>query len=259
MTLTQRSRHPHRRRTGLAVVAVAALALVGAGCGDDDDDTAADSDASETTATTAADTAAFCDARIQLEQAFNAQQPDGEAIAAVLEEFQAAAPDDLAANVEALSGVLRTAAESGSDPAEDPAFTENIQPIDEVALDECADTVVDVTAVDYEFEGLPETIEAGTAGFRMTNEGAEPHVIVLFRYNDGDTTSLEDLLALPEDQAAQHGTVVGTSFAAPGSWGAGFVELEPGRYAALCPIPVGGTETGPPHFMEGMAAEFEVA
>jgi hypothetical protein len=264
VTITQRSRNPHRRRSGLAVAAAAvvALALIGAACGDDDDDTAADNagGTTETTAadTAAADTAAFCDARIQLEQEFNADQPDAQAITGLLEDLQASAPSDLAANVEGISTLLASAAESGSDPSEDPAFTENVQPIDEFALEQCGDQTVEVTAADYSFEGLPETLDAGTTGFKLTNEGSEQHVLVVFKFNDGDTTSLEDLLALPEDQAQQHATFVGAASAAPGDWGSGFMDLEPGRYAAFCPIPMGG-EDGPPHFTQGMSAEFEVA
>lgn len=266
MTFTQRSRNPHRRRSGLAVVAVVALALLGAACGDDDDDTAADNTADNATETTAAteaaaggDTQAFCGARIGLEQAFAAEQPDTEAVAGLLDELQSSAPTDLGTSVEGLTTVLSTAAEAGADPAEDPAFTQSLQPIDEFALAECGYDTVDVTAVDYTFEGLPETIEAGTVGFKLTNEGAEPHVIVMFRVNDGDTTSLDELLALPEEQVMQHASFAGAAEAAPGTWGASFVDLEPGRYIAMCPIPMGGGEDGPPHFMQGMKAEFEVS
>jgi hypothetical protein len=263
VTITQRSRHPHRRRAGLAVVAVVALALIGTACGDDDDDTAADdlSGGTETTADTAAggETAAFCDARVGLEQAFAGQPPDVQAITGMLDDLQAAAPTDLAASVEGLSTVLTAAAESGTDPAQDPAFVENLHPVDEFALGECGYDTVDVTGLDYSFEGLPETIEAGTVtALKLTNEGAEPHVIVVFKINEGDDITLDELLALPEDQVAQHATFAFAASAEPGTWGASFVELEPGRYAAFCPIPVGG-ESGPPHFMEGMADEFQVS
>jgi hypothetical protein len=37
------------------------------------------------------------------------------------------------------------------------------------------------------------------------------------------------------------------------------LDLEPGRYAAVCFIPIGGGEDGPPHFTGGMVAELEVA
>jgi hypothetical protein len=254
MAITQRSRHPHGRRTGLAVAGVVVLALIGAACGDDED-TAAD------TAGAGAATgqkAAFCDARIQLEHEFNADEPDAQAVTSLLDDMQAAAPANLAANVETLTTVLSSAAESGNDPTEDPAFTENVQPIDEFALGHCGFDTVEVTAVDYRFEGLPETLDAGTTGVKLTNEGAEHHELVVVRFNDGDTTALDDLLAMSEEEAVRHATFVGVIGADPGSWGSSFMDLETGRYAAFCPIPMGG-EDGPPHFMQGMAAEFEVS
>jgi hypothetical protein len=260
VSITQRSRHPHRRRAGLAVVA--ALALIGGACGDDDDDSAADEPADETTTTEAAadgDTAAFCASRVQLEQAFNAEQPDVEAVTALLGDLQASAPADIAGNVTGLSDALAQAAESGADPTEDPAFGENIGPIDEFSLSDCGYETVEVTGVDYAFEGVPDTVQAGTVGFKLTNEGAEPHEMVIFRINDGVTAPLEELLALPEEEVGQSITFAGAAFAGPGGWGASFAELEAGRYAAACFVPVGGAEDGPPHFMEGMTAEFEVA
>ena len=36
------------------------------------------------------------------------------------------------------------------------------------------------------------------------------------------------------------------------------LDLEPGRYAAVCFIPIGGGEDGAPHFTGGMVAELEV-
>jgi hypothetical protein len=36
-------------------------------------------------------------------------------------------------------------------------------------------------------------------------------------------------------------------------------DLEPGQYVAVCFIPVGGGEDGPPHFTSGMLAEFEAS
>ncbi|MGH9110702.1 MAG: hypothetical protein ACRDZN_00110 [Acidimicrobiales bacterium] len=137
-------------------------------------------------------------------------------------------------------------------------FGENIGPIDEFALGDCGYDTVDVSGVDYAFEGIPETTPAGTTGFRFTNDGTEPHEMVIFRVNDGVTGSLEELLAAPEEDAGQNLTFAGAAFAEPGQWGATFADLEPGRYAAVCFVPVGGAEDGPPHFMQGMSGEFEV-
>jgi hypothetical protein len=262
VTLTQRSRYPHRRRAGLAIVA--ALALIGGACGDDDDDAATDDTTQETTETTeqaagGEDVAAFCETRVGLEQAFNAEQPDAAAITGLLGDLEASAPSELAANATGLSGVLATAAESGGDPTEDPAFGENIGPIDEFTLTECGYETVAATGVEYSFEGVPETVPAGIVGFELINDGAEPHEMVILRINDGVTGTVEELLALPEEEAMQNLTFVGAAFAEPGQSGATFPELEAGRYAAACFVPVGGGEEGPPHFMQGMMAEFEVA
>jgi hypothetical protein len=88
----------------------------------------------------------------------------------------------------------------------------------------------------------------------------EPHELVLFRVNDGVTETIEELLALPEEEAFSKVTPAGVVFAdAPGSEAATMLDLEPGRYAAVCFIPIGGGEDGPPHFTGGMVAELQVA
>jgi hypothetical protein len=51
--------------------------------------------------------------------------------------------------------------------------------------------------------------------------------------------------------------VLGRSFAEPGREGAKVkAQLEPGRYALVCFLPVAGS--GPPHFTRGMLREFTV-
>jgi uncharacterized cupredoxin-like copper-binding protein len=139
---------------------------------------------------------------------------------------------------------------------------------------------IEIDAVDYAFEGLPATVEAGTT-FRLHNHSsAELHEMVAFHLPAGEDRSLEELLAL--DQAELEG-IVGAPravvVARPGE--EGFVALgeatfgEPGRYLVLCAIPLGadpeeylaaaeaagGQPTGfdgPPHFTAGMVAEVVV-
>lgn len=260
----QRSRFPRRQRAGWALLAfVAVLALVAGACGDDDDDTTAGDTADGSTETdtgsTGDDTAAFCQARIDLERAFGSEQPDVDAVMALLEDMEASAPDAVAANAAGLADVLAPAAESGTDPSEDPAFGENISPIDEYVVNECGYEIVEVGAIEYAFEGLPETVPAGVTGLVLNNDGAEPHEMIVFRVNDGVTGSAEELLAAPEDQIQQNLTFAGAAVAQPGTSGVTFPELEPGRHVVVCFIPVGGGEDGPPHFMHGMLGEFEVA
>jgi hypothetical protein len=248
---------------------VVALALLGAACGDDDDDAAADEDTEQSADTTEASgsgeadgdggTAAFCDARAQLEAEFNEQPPDPAAVTAVLEDLEASAPADLAGAAGGLGEILAAAAESGEDPTQDPAFTENLGPIDEFVLAECGFETVEVTGVDYAFEGVPESVPAGQTAFALTNDGTEPHEMVLFRRAEGETRSPAELFALPEDQVGTALTFVGAAMAEPGQTMLTITELEPGSYVASCFIPMGGAEDGPPHFMQGMTAEFEVA
>ena len=129
-------------------------------------------------------------------------------------------------------------------------------------LAECGFEQVEATGVDYEYEGIPGTVAAGTTALTFSNEGQEMHEIALARINDDVTMSVEEILGLPEEQALSMVTPVGGAFAEPGGSDTTFVELEAGHYAALCFVPQGTTHdtegAGPPHFTLGMFAEFTV-
>lgn len=271
MTIRQRTRSPKGWTTSLAA-AVVALALLGAACGDDDDDAAADEETEQSTDTTAAsgsaggagdegdgDTAAFCDARAQLEAEFNEQPPDPAAVTAAIDDLESSAPGDLAEAAGGLGEILAAAAESGEDPVQDPAFAGNLAPIDEFVLAECGFETVEVSGVDYAFEGVPGSVPAGRTAFAFTNDGAEPHEIVIFQRAEGETRAPEELFALPEDQIFSALTFAGAAMAEPGQTSLTIADLAPGSYVATCFVPTGGAEDGPPHFMQGMVAEFEVA
>jgi hypothetical protein len=246
------------------VAAVVALVLLGAACGGDDDDAAADDDSTseetpESEESAGGDTTVFCDARAEIEQQFNAEQPDVEAITGLLDDLESSATPELAANAAGLGEVLAQAAEANADPTMDPAFGENIGAIDEFVLAECGFERVDVSGVEYAFEGLPETVAPGRTAFVLGNDGAERHELVLFKLADGEERPAAELFALPEEEIFASLTPTGGAGAEPGDTGVTIADLEPGRYVASCFVPVGGAEDGPPHFMEGMTAEFEVA
>ena len=122
-----------------------------------------------------------------------------------------------------------------------------------------------ITAVDYEFEGVPETLPAGPHTFTFTNEGEEPHELVIFRIVD-ENESIEDILQLGEEEGQSHVEEAGGTFAEAGADGEpAEVDLEAGKYAMVCFVSVGTTGPsdaeagdGPPHFMEGMVTEFTV-
>lgn len=146
-----------------------------------------------------------------------------------------------------------------------------------------AATTATVTGVDYAFEDLQDTYEAGTE-LQFTNASEqEVHELVLVRVPDDDVRSADELLALPqeESQALIGQNLAGVSVAMPGEDGRvvdGSLALEePGRYLALCFIqtgvdpevyaqaaaedeggPVQIQDGGPPHVVHGMVGEFTV-
>jgi len=147
---------------------------------------------------------------------------------------------------------------------------------------EDATETVAVTAVDYGYEGLPAEIAAGTM-LTLTNAStAELHEIVAILLPADEARTVEELLALPEEEQMAllgNGEPATVIVALPGEDGTAVVGdgtlTEPGRYLVACFIPVGAdpaaymaaaatatgapeVEGGPPHFVEGMFAEVTV-
>ena len=127
-------------------------------------------------------------------------------------------------------------------------------------LAECGYEQLEATGVDYEYEGLPDTVPAGVVAVTFTNEGEELHEIGVARVNDDVTMPIEQVLAQPVEQVFSMVTLTGVTFAAPGESETTFLRMEPGRYGAACFVPQGTTHDtqggGPPHFSLGMFAEF---
>jgi hypothetical protein len=252
----------------MALGAAAALAL--AGCGGDDDDDGANAEA-----------AAFCEAGHNTDVAFSALESgegspeDATAALDALEE--AGIPEDISEEVGRFIADGRTAlaeAEEGGEEEEGPPDIPTEQEWDDYATvgdwiaDNCGYEEIDATAKDFEFEDVPDELEPGVALVRLTNEGDEFHEIAVFKIKDGEDRSIEDLLALPEEEAQELATAVGSTFAAPDKQGYTTIDLEPGRYGIVCFVPTGATpaalesgeldEEAPPHFTKGMHGEFEV-
>lgn len=181
--------------------------------------------------------------------------------------------DDLEDNkVDAVAGFLSTMVEKarGAISTGDFSVFESEEwaaadaQVDKFLLAECGYNDLAVTAADYEFTGVPTTAKAGPTGITLTNDGEEPHVVILLRINDDSKLSGEEVLALGEEEALKVAKIIGESFAPPGATGTAFFDLEPGRYVVFCPIPVHkpGTEfdpESPPHFLEGMLEEMVVS
>ena len=81
----------------------------------------------------------------------------------------------------------------------------------------------------------------------------------LFKRADGATESIDEVLALPEDELMSKVQFTGVTFGGPGTTNYVALDLEPGTYFLLCFLPQGGGEDGPPHFMAGMKHTLTVA
>lgn len=249
--------HPSRTRRitlGLAL----GLAVTAAACGDDD--ASSDDEVPDTTEAAAVAPEA-CDAYVALGGVL---MGDPAAAGDVLAEFESTAPESLADDAATVSATFAAMGEGGDPSAfSDPDHVAASAAIADAYFAGCDPVAeLDVEGVDYGFEGLPAELDAGRVALRFTNatDHDEAHELVLFRVNDGVTESIDDLLALPEEEAFSKVTPVGVVFAdEPGGEVAAVFDLEPGRYAAVCFIPIGGGEDGPPHFTGGMVAEVEVA
>lgn len=166
--------------------------------------------------------------------------------------------------------------------AEDDTSTSTASEVDgketEPAGEDEPGAPVEVTAVDYEFQGLPETATPGTTLSIVNESETELHELVAFRLPDVEERPVEDLLALPEGEF-DPGMPVMALLAPPGgeqiaAIGDGTL-LKPGRYVLICAIPTGADPAayleaqesqagppqvpgGPPHFTIGMFAELTV-
>ena len=144
-----------------------------------------------------------------------------------------------------------TPEEAGLPPAEEPAE---------------GATAIDVIAKDYAFEGAEALDAGGKFAITLTNEGTELHEMAIVKLAEGEDRPLEELLAGDEEPET---TDVAFGFACPGSSTVLNADVTaPGRYVALCFIPVGTTpetdpsafeQGGPPHAANGMVHEFTIS
>ena len=145
---------------------------------------------------------------------------------------------------------------------------------------------VEVTAVDYGYQGLPDSVEAGTKFSFKNSSTAELHELVAMRIPDEEQRPVNEIAALSEEEQGKifQGPPATVLVAPPGgeqisAVGDGTLS-EPGRYAVACFIPTGADPaaymqamqsatdgppeyTGPgadnpPHVTKGMFAEVTV-
>ncbi|MEZ5322836.1 MAG: hypothetical protein R2698_12325 [Microthrixaceae bacterium] len=249
-------------------VGVSSLLLLGACSGDD---------TAETTTPTAGEDGRAGVLR-QLPGRRSGDDPAGEGPAAAkkasaaLDALEATVPaqlaDDATVVIDFGRAILADPENSGPPT---PEFNAAYSALVAFTASECEFQRMDVTVEEYSFAGIAHELDAGRKAISVTNSGKEFHEMLLLRINDGVAESLDELLALPQDEAATKTTMVGQAFAPIGDTAGAVVDLKPGRYAALCFLPVGSTQEawdsmmsagadpeGTPHAMQGMAQEFTV-
>lgn len=252
------------------MLAVAVVTLLVAACGSDGTETAAPSDNTESVAESPAiDTnlEAFCDATVGAESAVLAasEGAPGEDVEALMDESESTAPDAISEELGEVLTAARAALRSRDMKAlRSKEFQQADQAVDRYVADNCESKKLSVPGADYAFEGLPAVVPAGRVTIDFPNVGEELHELLLMRINEPGV-SVDDLLAIPEKKAEKKVSFVRALFALPGESDVETMDLEPGEYAVLCFIPVGATSMkaarsaeGPPHALEGMAAQLTV-
>ena len=220
----------------------------------------------------APDVTAFCDAGLKVDQAFAAAgqsnkpptKKQQQAIEQSLTRALNVAPPEVAADVQSIQGIIQSALQSKQDPSENPTFLQNLSSINGYRYGSCGYNQVQVTGIEYEFQGLPKTLPAGKTAIQFTDAGAELHMLDLFRIKTKD--SLKKLLALPQKDVAKKVQDIGSADVTTlGGTEYVFADLKPGRYGAVCFFPVGATSLdalqnskGAPHWKQGMYQEVKV-
>jgi hypothetical protein len=233
-----------------ATVAAVALGLVAASC-------AERAQASE----------AWCEAIGELDATIaSLGQPDPDTVRAVFSDLDAAAttiaeraPSTVQQAADRVGRAIELAATSGEATLFEPPTSAAMAEVHAHAADECLYEQVSVVATDFEFSGIPDKVLAGKVALRFENQSAvEDHELVLFVKSEGVDAPMAELLELPEEEAMTKVRPVAVTMAEPGGRNGLILDLEPGNYAAVCFVPVGGNEQAEPHFMYGMVADFVV-
>lgn len=114
--------------------------------------------------------------------------------------------------------------------------------------------VVQVTGEDFKFDA-PDVIPAGLTEFRFLNKGPALHHMALLKLTSGKTVDdLIGALSKPGPLPSWAKELGGPNAAAPGEEANATLTLEPGNYAFICFVDIGG----PPHFAKGMVKPLRV-
>lgn len=267
-------------RKALGALVVLTFVLAFAACSDGDDSSAAPSPPSESPPVDGG----LCAAALAIELApppdvdFETATADeiaeglstyaSEVMRPLADDVVAATPDEVAEQAAVLSAAVDAMAETG-DPTvwDQPDVVAASDAFDAFVDGDCGWAVLDVTADEFVFEGIPAELDAGPTRFRLDNEGGELHEVLVLRIDDDTEEEIDEILALPQEDALELVTPMGApAFADPGGQDVVVYDLIPGRYVAVCMIPEGLTsesdEPAPgavPHAAHGMITPFTVS
>ena len=145
--------------------------------------------------------------------------------------------------------------DEGSDPAAQEEPTTADTPAETPTEGSGEAQLIHVTAEEYMFNGIPETLAPGSYEFHFENVGKEDHELAMAAITTD--ISVDELLKLKEKEQMKNIEIVGGTFAKSGEVAKEplAAELEAGRYVAVCFVP---TKEGTPHAFEGMVHEFTV-
>lgn len=275
-THADRTRRRRPRAATVALGGLALTALLAVGCSSDDD-----ADASGDTTTTVHDAAhddggdggtgggAPLEGEAMSEDAcghfatLSASMVTGDGTVAgpSLELFPSTLPLDLQSQGSSVVDGLSAAFEGDPEGMSSPEFVLAYGSVGDAMWAGCeAESRVDVTGVDYGFEGLPSEVPAGLMALRFTNgtSSAEPHELIILQRPPGDETPIDEIAKMSPEAVMTDFPMIGVVFAETAdAASASFIDLPTGRYIAICTIPVGGGESGDPHAAHGMIAELE--
>lgn len=218
--MARQARYPHVPKR---VAVFVSLAILLAACADGDEPkTVEETSAPETAAAeqTPASHDVFCESAVAMEDGIFRTATGREPrrpVEPLVDEVEASAPAELEREVGAVVEAVRQTLSTGDDaPLRDPAFGASEERIDAWITDNCGFEAVEVSAVEYAFEGVPKTVPAGISTFHFRNDGEEAHEMLTLRLKD-EAVSARDLTRLSEEEASKAVEYIGSGFAEPGS------------------------------------------
>ena len=119
----------------------------------------------------------------------------------------------------------------------------------------------EVALNDFAFTGVPTTLASGNTTFKVTNQGQEPHEMIIFRLKGVSMAQVREVLMAPPGEAPPGPPPIeesgGFQAIMPGTSGWATVNLAPGEYGLVCFLPSQANDFAP-HFALGMISSITV-